>query len=186
MCKTARVMFTSLRLLVVHLKWTGLLVSQVIFLVTLYRMEHWTSQLKVSLFTMKRLQNTCFIPCIICLILICIIAVAPSITQTTTNPVVVEGSNLNLTCNVSGTTPLNVTWTRSGKPAIQGMVYSITNIKRSDEGVYRCTVNNGAECPERSATTNATVKCEMTFSSFYRVVFKMPLVLHLCGLNYCQ
>ncbi|KAK3711059.1 hypothetical protein QZH41_019233 [Actinostola sp. cb2023] len=83
--------------------------------------------------------------------------VAPSITQTTTNPVVAEGSNLNLTCNVSGTTPLNVTWTRSGKPDVQGMVYSITNIKRSDEGVYRCTVNNGDECPARSATINVTV-----------------------------
>ncbi|KAK3748167.1 hypothetical protein QZH41_000891 [Actinostola sp. cb2023] len=85
-------------------------------------------------------------------------SVTPIITMTSHNPVVVEGSNLNLTCNVSGTTPLNVKWTRSGKPDVQGMVYYITNIKRSDEGVYRCTVNNGAECPERSATTNATVK----------------------------
>ncbi|KAK3755972.1 hypothetical protein QZH41_016828 [Actinostola sp. cb2023] len=94
--------------------------------------------------------------------------VAPSITQTTTNPVVIEGSNLYLTCNVSGTTPLNVTWTRSGKPDVQGMVYSITNIKRSDEGVYRCTVNNGAECPARSATINVTVNyfehCKCTSS----------------------
>lgn len=86
--------------------------------------------------------------------------VQPSVTQRSNDIVVEEGSNLTLTCNVTGDMPLNVTWTTSGQHLSQGNIYRINNIKRKDGGVYRCTVTNGDECPAASEAINVTLKCK--------------------------
>jgi len=91
------------------------------------------------------------------------ILVTPAITAATPNPFVVEGSDLNMTCSVSGTSPLTVTWTRVGKPNREGDTYFITNIRRDDKGSYHCTVDNGEECPVQVSTINVTVNCKSMF-----------------------
>ena len=79
-----------------------------------------------------------------------------------------EGSDITLVCNVTGSEPLYVTWTRLDGPTYpQGSTKQFASINRSDEAVYQCTAHNGDECPV-ATSTNASiiVICKNTFISY--------------------
>ena len=79
---------------------------------------------------------------------------------------VLHGENLQLTCEASGQPEPNITWTKE-KPGkqrntgvIQGrQVLTITNINRTDAGIFTCTAYNGFGKPEKQ-TVYVNVTCE--------------------------
>ena len=81
-------------------------------------------------------------------------------------PTVLEGDNFQLICEASSQIEPNITWTKE-KPGNQGntvvmqegKVLNITNIKRTDAGIYTCTADNGFGKPE-SQTVYVNVTCE--------------------------
>ena len=79
---------------------------------------------------------------------------------------VVEGDNLQLTCETLSRLKPNITWTKE-KPGNQGntvvvqegKVLTITNIKRTDAGTFTCSAYNGFGKPENQ-TVYVNVPCE--------------------------
>ncbi|CAH3166108.1 unnamed protein product, partial [Pocillopora meandrina] len=57
------------------------------------------------------------------------------------------GQNHTLTCNASGESLPNITWTKDGIPVdkfnVIGYHFHLMNVKREDVGSYRCTASNG-------------------------------------------
>ena len=94
----------------------------------------------------------------------------PKISGKTT---VLEGSNLHLTCIALGLPQPNITWTKE-KPGNQGntvvvqegKLLTITDIKRTDAGIYTCTANNGFGKPE-SRTVYVNVTCEYAMKKMF-------------------
>ena len=92
--------------------------------------------------------------------------VATSITGISGESTVLEGNNLQLTCEASAKPEPNITWTKE-KPGKQGntgvvqegKVLNITNIDRSDAGTFNCTAYNGFGKPEIQ-TVYVNVTCE--------------------------
>ncbi|XP_048588140.1 hemicentin-1 isoform X2 [Nematostella vectensis] len=71
---------------------------------------------------------------------------------------VVEGSNLTIPCDVTGSEPINVSWSRDNVAGFVGSRdLSFKPIDRLDEGVYVCTANNGLECPGTRRSTAVVV-----------------------------
>ena len=81
-------------------------------------------------------------------------------------PTVLEGDNLQLTCEALSRLKADITWTKE-KPENQGntvvvqegKVLSIPNIKRTHAGNYTCTAYNGFGEPE-NRTVSVNVTCE--------------------------
>ena len=72
----------------------------------------------------------------------------------------IEGENRTLTCNVSGSPVLTVTWTEvSSRSQSSGVVRYLTNISRKNAGEYKCEAIN--ECGNSSASTFLTVLCKL-------------------------
>nr|XP_058945534.1 hemicentin-1-like isoform X2 [Pocillopora verrucosa] len=72
------------------------------------------------------------------------------------NITVIEGENRTLTCNVSGSPALTVTWTEvSSRSQSNGIMRYLTNINRSNAGEYVCKAKN--DCGNSSARTFLTV-----------------------------
>ncbi|XP_068734421.1 neural cell adhesion molecule 2-like [Montipora capricornis] len=69
----------------------------------------------------------------------------PNITGISANQTVDEGNDLTLNCNTIGTPEPNTTWTRLQDYGVVSM--PLTNIRRQDEGGYRCTASNGIGNP---------------------------------------
>ena len=93
--------------------------------------------------------------------LLCLVAV-PSAIQPVQNVNITEGRNLTLSCNVSGTPPLMVTWIKvGGNMSISGRELVFTNINRSEAGEYRCEASN--ECGNASETTTIEVQCKFSY-----------------------
>ena len=72
----------------------------------------------------------------------------------------IEGENRTLTCNVSGSPVLTVTWTEatSGSQS-NGVMRFHTNIgRKNDAGEYKCEATN--DCGNSSASTFLTVLCK--------------------------
>ena len=75
------------------------------------------------------------------------------------NITVIEGENRTLTCNVSGSPALTVTWTEvSSHSQSNGIMRYLTNINRSNAGEYVCKAKN--DCGNSSARTFLTVLCK--------------------------
>ena len=75
------------------------------------------------------------------------------------NITVIEGENRTLTCNVSGSPALTVTWTEvSRRSQSNGIMRYLTNINRSNAGEYVCKAKN--DCGNSSARTFLTVLCK--------------------------
>ena len=79
---------------------------------------------------------------------------------------VLEGSNLQLTCEALGQPEPNITWTKEkpgneGNTCVvqEGKVLTVTNINRSDAGTFTCTAYNGFGKKESQAV-NVNVTCE--------------------------
>ena len=89
-----------------------------------------------------------------------------SITRIRGEPTVLEGDNLQLTCEAPSRPKPDITWTKE-KPRNQGntgvvqegKVLTITNIKRADAGTFTCTAYNGfGESENRTVYVNVTCK----------------------------
>ena len=66
---------------------------------------------------------------------------------------VLEGSNLQLICDASGSPAPNITWIRVfeygsvSEVLHRAPTWNIENINRTDAGTYRCTADNGIVSP---------------------------------------
>lgn len=70
----------------------------------------------------------------------------PSIDKGPTNETVNESSDLELFCNATGNPPPNITWSKVAVPPVQfsfDEVLTVTNINKTDSGVYQCRASNG-------------------------------------------
>ena len=81
-------------------------------------------------------------------------------------PTVLEGNNLQLTCEALSRLKPNITWTKDkpgneGNTGVvqEGKVLTITNINRTDAGTFTCTAYNGFGKPENQ-TVYVNVTCE--------------------------
>ena len=78
---------------------------------------------------------------------------------------VLEGHNLQLTCEVSGRPDPSINWTKENPGnqgntvVVQGKVLNITNINRTDAGNYTCTAYNDFGKPDNQ-TVYVNVTCE--------------------------
>ncbi|XP_048588326.1 uncharacterized protein LOC116621537 [Nematostella vectensis] len=82
----------------------------------------------------------------------------PRITIFTSPQTEVEGSDVTIRCNASGTEPLGVAiFHPNGSVLTNTGSYTFSPITRRDWGTYTCTVNNGNECPAYTRTTSITV-----------------------------
>ena len=76
------------------------------------------------------------------------------------NQIVNEGSDLRLNCTAEGNPVPNITWTRPSDNSIVRM--PLTNINVKDEGIYRCTADNGIGKPvTKDVLVNVHCKCSL-------------------------
>ena len=93
------------------------------------------------------------------------ILVAPSVDVSISVMVTREGSNISLSCNVSGKPEPSISWTRIGSSDVLSVSPSLTIVNVSRPGTadnmiqYQCTASNGVETPA-TATVNVTVECK--------------------------
>ena len=99
------------------------------------------------------------------LVIVWLLSAPPKILGIKGNLNVLEGNNLQLTCEVSGRPEPNITWTKE-KPGnqgntvvAQGKVLPIPNINRTDARNYTCTAYNGFGTPDNQ-TVYVNVICE--------------------------
>ena len=95
------------------------------------------------------------------------------------NKIAVEGTDVEVYCNVTGNPDPTVIWrnVKTGE-IIEGNLLNITKITRGQAGEYRCTANN--TCGVDSTMTNIDVQCKkMTTTLFmYRCDLMVLLVLN--------
>lgn len=96
--------------------------------------------------------------------------------------VVLEGSNLTLHCNATGSPTSNITWRKYGSSAVlhQGETYIIVNMKRQAAGDYICTAWNGMGS-QKNVTATVHVHCELLYCTY---LLKVTLPVYLFTL--CQ
>ena len=92
--------------------------------------------------------------------------VEPPTVSLPSDPVsVLEGENVILICNTTGTPPLSIEWTKVNDFTVLSSTSALTlfNVKRpgtpSETVEYRCTAKNGYGDPA-SAVTTVRVQCE--------------------------
>ena len=106
-------------------------------------------------------------------------------------PTVLEGNNLQLTCEALGRPLPSITWTKE-KPGNQGntvvvqegKVLTITNINRTDAGNYTCTADNGFGKPENQ-TVYVNVTCEYALKKLWLMLNTDALSLYFLCSNVC-
>ena len=87
----------------------------------------------------------------------------PSAIHPTQNKTIIEGGNVILSCNVSGTPPPMVSWIKvGGHMRTDSSELVFTNINRSAAGEYRCEASN--QCGNASETARIFVQCELTIT----------------------
>ena len=108
---------------------------------------------------------------------------------------VLEGSNLQLTCEASGRPKPNITWTK-GKPGNQGntgvvqegQVLTVTKINSTDAGEYTCTAYNGFGKPENQIVY-VNVTCEYALKinfDWYSSEMHFPYIFCVYNVLCCQ
>jgi hypothetical protein len=66
-----------------------------------------------------------------------------------------------LMCNVTGSDPMNVTWSKVGGLSYpEGYSHAFPGVVRGNEATYQCTANNGNECPAATTQSSMTVICK--------------------------
>ena len=81
------------------------------------------------------------------------------------NRTVEEGSNCTMFCNANSSLPVKIVWEKAGKEGnflSYGSVFSMTNVSRSDTGIYRCIAKNGIALPA-TATALLNVLCKWVY-----------------------
>ena len=88
-------------------------------------------------------------------------------TNVSRDQTVLEGSNLQLFCEASGSPAPNITWTRmfengsvSREVLHTGPTWNIENINRTNAGIYRCTAYNAIVNPVLNHTQKLYVLCK--------------------------
>jgi hypothetical protein len=72
-------------------------------------------------------------------------------------------------CNVTGSNPLNVTWSKvGGSSYAEGYSHTFRSIVRGDEATYQCTAHNGNECPVATAASNIIVICKQLHKLYFK------------------
>ena len=90
----------------------------------------------------------------------CLLITVPASIQRILNERPVEGDNLTLSCNASGTPHPTVSWVNvSSGQRTNGSVLVLTNINRNQAGEYRCEASN--ECGNVSESANIDVQCKL-------------------------
>ena len=86
----------------------------------------------------------------------------PAVVYTLENITVTEGENRTLTCNVSGSPTLSVTWTEV-KTGIRsmGITRQLTHINRNEFRVYKCEASNS--CGNDTKSTFLFVQCKWQY-----------------------
>ncbi|XP_022802711.1 hemicentin-2-like [Stylophora pistillata] len=86
------------------------------------------------------------------------------------NVTVNEGTNVTKECNTTaGTPPLTVFWQNVKTGDTTGKLLTITNIKRSQRGEYRCIANN--DCGKDSTTIFIDVQCKNIHNTYFLKIF---------------
>lgn len=105
----------------------------------------------------------------------------PTITSSSNNQAVDEGSDLALFCNATGKPTPNITWTRvledgtSSKVLFVESPWITKNVRRNFTGQYRCTADNGIGS-HVNRTVYVDVLCE------YTLYFQLSLIHFLPNL----
>ena len=103
------------------------------------------------------------------------LSVPTRMTSYSDNQTVIEGSNLNLFCNVTGKPASNISWTRVSEDEVLfvGNPWHIVDINRTYSGTYLCIANNGVSSPVKS-TIPINVLCEYTL--YYQLHVSLILI----------
>ena len=101
-----------------------------------------------------------------CFLLMCFLHIeSPTVTLPSDPVPVLEGENVTLICNTTGTPPLSTEWTKVGNSTVLSSTSALTlyNVSRpgtpSETVEYRCTAKNGYGDPA-SAVATVRVQCE--------------------------
>ena len=87
----------------------------------------------------------------------CCFAVPPTIVEISGSQTVTEGGNARLECRADGKPIPNITWSRLFDNSV--VMMPLTDIRRHDAGMYRCTVDNGIGSPA-TGDVLVVVQCE--------------------------
>ena len=94
-----------------------------------------------------------------------------------------ESSDLQLYCGASGNPAPNITWVKAfnngskSQPLYRNPTWNISNIKRTDAGIYRCKANNGVGNPV-SHTLMVNVLCKSGFLSLnFSIVIHSTIII---------
>ena len=125
------------------------------------------------------------------LVIVRLLIVPINITGIRGEPTVLEGSNLQLTCEALSRPKPNITWTKE-KPGNQGntgvvqegKVLTVTNIKRTDAGQFTCTAYNGFG-KSKNRTVYVNVTCEYEFKKIDYVKWRCTSHIFNCVVMYC-
>ena len=126
----------------------------------------------------------------LCFLLMCLFHVESPRASVVSDPVpVLEGENVTLICNTTGTPPLFIEWTKVNDPTVLSStslltLYSVSRPGTPSETVeYRCTAKNGYGDPA-SAVLTVQVFCKYIFH-FILIWWKLnALYDRLIWLNY--
>ena len=106
------------------------------------------------------------------LVIVWLHLVPANITRISGDTTVLEGDNLQLTCEALGRPEPNITWTiekpgNQGNTVVvqEGKVLNITNINRNASGTFTCTAYNGFSKKE-SLPVHVNVTCEYALKKF--------------------
>ena len=92
------------------------------------------------------------------------------------------GSNLTLTCEVSGDPLPNIIWTRDGATTNQlvnatGSVLNLVRIQLNDAGSYRCTADNGYGVVSSLASVNIICKLRKEIRYIYFLTMQRTIIV---------
>ena len=94
------------------------------------------------------------------------------------NKIAVEGTDVEVYCNVTGIPDPTVIWknVQSGE-IIEGNLLNITNITRAQAGEYKCTANS--TCGVDSTMVNIDVQCKKKTITLFMFLYRCHLMVIL-------
>jgi len=92
------------------------------------------------------------------------------------NQIAVEGTDVEVYCNVTGIPDPTVIWRNvlTGE-IIEGNLLNITNITRAQAGEYKCTANN--TCGVDSTMVNIDVQCKKIMIALFMFLYRCDLLV---------
>ena len=85
------------------------------------------------------------------------------------NETIIEGGNVTLTCNASGSPAPTVYWVKtSNRDRFNGTILVLTSINRSKAGEYKCVASN--PCNTTTELTDIDVQCKLVAETSYNII----------------